>query len=77
MHKYSVVVSLLEFSAKKLTQLPPFNVFPVSALLKRIEKKQAMGLSEVMGSQVCSIPSPKTTVKNDKGTVRILIVYSG
>ncbi|NP_001365618.1 uncharacterized protein LOC102631503 isoform 2 [Mus musculus] len=38
----------------------------ISALLKRVEEKQAMAPPEVCGPQVCNIPSPKTNVRHDK-----------
>ena len=74
MHKYSVVVSLVEFSTKGWTQLPLCNVFSVSAILKRMESKQAMCPSDVRQLQGYTILSPKTRGKSDKGTVTILIV---
>eukprot|EP00072_Mus_musculus_P067459 XP_017169222.1 PREDICTED: uncharacterized protein 4921528I07Rik isoform X2 [Mus musculus] len=38
----------------------------ITALLKRVEEKQAMAPPEVCGPQVCNIPSPKTNVRHDK-----------
>ena len=52
-----------------MTKLHLFNVFLVSALLKRVEEKQAMAPPEVCGPQVCNSPSPKTNVRLDKGNV--------
>ena len=69
-------VSFLSLSVQKLTQLPLFNAFLVSDLLKRIEQKQAMCPHYGIGAQAFSVTSPETTVKKDKGTVGILIVYS-
>ena len=71
MHKYSELLVLF-FSDKKLAQLPLFNAFPVSDLLKRIEQKQAMGPQYGIGIQAFSATSPETTVKKEKGTVGIL-----
>ena len=74
MHKYSeLLVSSL--SAKKLTQLPLFNAFPVSELLKSIEQKQAIGPQYGIGTQAFSATSPETTVKKETGTVRMLSNY--
>lgn len=46
----------------------------ISAILKRMECKQAICPSEVRQLQGCTILSPKTRGKSDKGTVTILIV---
>lgn len=47
-------------------------MFPVDVLLKRIEEKQAIGPTEVMGPQVCNVAPPETTEKNEEGTVGVL-----